>query len=473
MRNGWTRYFFVYGAAAVLFLVFCGLGFSAPQAAGAKSGEVKVGVGETIITAPIGTAMAGYARTKPSDGVHDELHARSLVIEGADGTTVVFMTLAVVNISRNLFDQVRNGVNKETGVPVENIMISCTHTHSGPEIRGPEDAYSKLLVERSIACAVDAWKKRVPGRIGTDITRVFELGRNDRRMLYGGVHPDPTVGLIKVEDARGKLLGVAFNYGCHPSTLDLHSYKFTEDWPYYAIEGIKNKVGKDVWVAFYQSAQGDVKVGYTAELSAIGAAVPLRTFEYAELKGNQMSDAVLKALPAIKTARNVEVKATQKSFVFPARESFYLTVEEAQKQADEAAATLKKMEENSANIGKRRLDSFRVENYLAGLRLQAAKRVANPNRAKTITIYQQAFRIGDTAIVTFPCEVFSEIGLKVKQQSPVKKTFVIGLAGAMGGYLPTADEFLEDGYAALISPFSPMAEQSLIDSSEELIGVIK
>ena len=134
MRNGWTRYFFVYGAAAVLFLVFCGLGFSAPQAAGAKSGEVKVGVGETIITAPIGTAMAGYARTKPSDGVHDELHARSLVIEGADGTTVVFMTLAIVNISRNLFDQIRNGVNKETGIPVENIMLSCTHTHSGPEV---------------------------------------------------------------------------------------------------------------------------------------------------------------------------------------------------------------------------------------------------------------------------------------------------------------------------------------------------
>jgi neutral ceramidase len=472
MSKSWIKYFLVSGATAVLFLVFCSLGFSAPQAA-VKSADVKVGMGETVITAPIGTAMAGYARTKPSDGIHDELHARSLVIEGSDGTSVVFMTIAIVNISRNLFDQIRTGVSKETGIPVQNIMISCTHTHSGPEIGGPQDAYSKFLVERSIASGVDAWKKRVPGRVGTDITKVFELGRNDRRMMYGGVHPDPTVGLIKIEDTKGKLIGVAFNYGCHPSTLDLHSYKFTEDWPYYAMEGIKNKVGKDVWVAFYQSAQGDVKVGYTAELSAIGAAVPVRTFEYCEFKGNQMSDAVLKALPAIKTSKNIDVKATEKSTVLPARDSFYLTVEEAQKQADEAAATLKKMQENSANIGKRRLDSFGVENYLAGLRLQAAKRMANPNRAKSITIYQQAFRIGDTAIVTFPCEVFSEIGLKVKQQSPVKKTFVVGLAGAMGGYLPTADEFLEDGYAALISPFSPKAEQGIIDSSEELIGVIK
>ncbi|MFA6471964.1 MAG: hypothetical protein WCU00_07980 [Candidatus Latescibacterota bacterium] len=455
-----------------LFLAFSRVGFSAPQTAAVKSGDVKVGMGETIITAPIGTGMAGYARTKPSDGVHDDLHARSLVVEGSDGATIVLMTLAIVNIPRPLFDQVREGVSKATGIPVENISISCTHTHSGPQIGGPNDPYSKLLVERSIASAVEAWEKRVPGRIGTAVTTVMELGRNDRRMEYGGMHPDPTVGLIKIEDAKGKLLGVAFNYGCHPSTLDLHSYKFTEDWPYYTIEGIKKKAGKDVWVAYYQSAQGDVKVGYSAELSAIGAAIPLRTFEYAELKGNQMVDAVLKALPSIKTARAAEVKATQKSFDLPARENYRLTVEEAQKEADNAAATLKKMEENSANIGKRMLDSYRVENYQATLRLQLAKRMANPNRPKTITILQQAFRINDAVLVTFPCEVFSEIGLKVKQQSPMKKTFVLGVAGALGGYLPTADEFPEEGYAALISPFSPKAEQGLIDSSEELIGVV-
>ena len=124
-------------------------------------------------------------------------------------------------------------------------------------------------------------------------------------------------------------------------------------------------------------------------------------------------------------------------------------------------------------FGPRYVDSYKVANYQAELRLSLAKHMANPNRPKTITILQQSVRIGDTVIVTFPCEVFSEIGLKVKQQSPVKKTFVVGLAGAMGGYLPTADEFLEDGYAALISPFSPKAEQGLIDSSEELLGVIK
>ncbi len=93
---------------------------------------VKVGLGDTIITPPIGMAMAGYARTKPSDGVHDDLHARSLVVEGDNGESTVLMTLGVIYVSRSYFDRIREGINKSTGIPVKNIIISCTHTHSGP-----------------------------------------------------------------------------------------------------------------------------------------------------------------------------------------------------------------------------------------------------------------------------------------------------------------------------------------------------
>jgi hypothetical protein len=271
---------------------------------------------------------------------------------------------------------------------------------------------------------------------------------------------------------RGKLLGVVFNYGCHPSTLDLHSFKFTEDWPYYSIKGIKEQTGQDVWVAYFQSAQGDVKVGYTAELSATGAEMQIRTFEYAEYKGNMMVDAVMKTLPSIKTSSTLDVAAAEKSFDFPAREGYRLTEAEAQAHADSAKAAMERAEKRTDIYGKRVIDAYRVENDLATLRLNAAKRFNNPDRQKTIKILQQSVRIGDTVFVTFPCEVFSEIGLKVKQQSPLENTFVLGLGGAMGGYLPTAEEFKEEGYAALISPFSPRAEQCLIDSSLELIGAV-
>ncbi|MDP2982246.1 MAG: neutral/alkaline non-lysosomal ceramidase N-terminal domain-containing protein [Candidatus Latescibacter sp.] len=438
--------------------------------------KIKVGVGETLINPPIGTPMSGYVRTDVSKGIHDDLHARSLLVEGSDGTTVVMMTISLVEIGKEYVEKIRAGINKATGIPKENIMISATHTHSGPELfsKDTSEQYKKLVVDNSIESAVSAWENRVPGRIGIDSTMVMELGRANRRLQHGGLHPDPMVGLIKIENDKGKLLGVAFNYGCHPSTLDLHNLQFTEDWPFFAIQGIKKSVGKDVWVAYYQSAQGDIKVGYTAELSAVGAEMPIRNWWYAEVKGNQMTAAVLKALPRIKTSGDEVVKSTSGVFDYPLKESFNLTIEQAGNALKAARQKLAEMEKIKDTLGKRVLDEARVAVFLTGMEVDNAKMVAEKNRPAAMKLEQQAIRIGDAAFVSFPCEVFSEIGLKVKQQSPFTKTFVIGLANEPDvGYLPTAEEFKEDNYEVLGSPFSPKAEQVCIDSSLSLIGKLK
>ncbi len=448
------------------FLLGLALAFSTPG-----FGAIKVGMGETVITPPVGIALYGYARANVSDGVHDDLHARSLVIEGENGTTAVFTTLALEWISRPIFDAIRTGIQKETGIPAQNIIISATHTHSGPELQPLDHPYTKTLIARSVESAVTAWKTRAPGKIGFGSGVAREMGMNDRQMLYGGLHPDPEVGVIKVENLKGKLLGVAFIYGCHPSVLSKYNLKITEDWPYYSIKGLRDKLGKQVWTAYYQSAQGNVKVGYSAELSAVGADMPIRTFEFAEYKGNMLVDAVMKVLPSIKTTARSDVAVAEKTFDFPARDGYRMTVEEAQKQADEAKASMEEARKRTDIYGKRMIESYQMKNYLAGLRLHAAKTFNAPDRPKTIKILQQAARIGDTVFISFPCEVFAEIGLEVKQRSP-KKTFVLGLAGCFDEYLPTAGEYKEEGYASLISPFAPEAEQSLLDSSRELIGQV-
>ncbi|HOW86359.1 MAG TPA: neutral/alkaline non-lysosomal ceramidase N-terminal domain-containing protein [Candidatus Aminicenantes bacterium] len=434
----------------------------------------KVGLGETIITPPVGMEMAGYRRTEPSKGVHDDLFARSLLVEGPDGTTVVLMTLSLVEVQRPWIEAIREGVASQTGIPGRNILISATHTHSGPAASGPDDPYTKTLIAKSIESAVLAWKNRVPGQIGLDSTVVMELGRANRRLDWGGLHPDPQVGLIKVADAKGKLLGVAFIYGCHPSTLDLHNLLFTEDWPYFAIRDIKAALGSDVWVAYFQSAQGDIKVGYTAELSAVGAAMPLRTWEYAELKGRQMSEAVLKALPGVQTTPVGPVKNVNGTFDYPLNLDSPLTVEEAEGQLAAVDNKLADLEKRQDAVGRRVLDRARVESFLAGMRLANAKKALDKSRPAVMKLEQQAVRIGDTAFVTFPAEVFSEIGLAVKKRSPFPRTFVIGLADESDvGYLPTAEEFKEEYYEVLGSPFSPKAEQACIEASLSLLERLK
>ena len=435
--------------------------------------KIKVGVGETIITPPVGTPMAGYRRKGVSTGVHDDLFARSLVVEGEDGTGIVLMTLDLVNLNVRYMEEIKGVISHETGIPEANIIISCTHTHSGPSIGGASEDYRRQLVDNCVASAVDAWNSRVPGRIGTGDTVELELGKNDRRMHYGGLHPDPEVGIIKIEDAKGKLLGIAFNYGCHPSTLDLHNLEFTADWPYYSIKGIKEYVGEDVWVAYFQSAQGNVKVGYTAELSAVGADMGIRNFWYAEHKGNMMVWSVLEALPEIMTSGDITVSATNGNFDFPLRESYHMSTAEAKKADNAAKAKLAEMEKQFETLGVRVLDDYRVDVFVTELQLSTAKWVEKNPNPQPQNMQLQALRLGDAMFVTFPAEVYAEIGLRVKERSSMDKTYVIGLTSGHGGYMPTAEEYLEGGYSGVMTRYSAKCGDVLVDASMQLIAELE
>ena len=483
-----------------LFTILCLIGFNLPLIA-----QIKVGVAEAIITPPdpIGVKMAGYDRgTNTSTGVHDDLYARALVVEGEDGTSSAMITVAVVNMNEAVMDQIRTGVNKETGIPFKNVIVSSTHTHSGPLMGSPDNPYVKFFISRAVKSASDAWKSRVPGKIGVGSTEIFGMAQNDRRMEYGGLPSDPEAAVIKVENAAGKLLGIFFNYSCHPSVLDLHNLKFTEDWPYFTIKGIKEKLPKGVIVGYFQSAQGDSKVGYLAELSAVGAYMQgIRSFEFAEKKGRVLTEAVLKTIPGITTSSKLSVKVAYDKFSVPRRTTFPISHAEALIWQEKAKATLaekeklvlyypkdqdglNKLQEAARElyakgdpgkyIGPRTLDKFKVDLWLATQAVNQSKMIeAMPSNPAPFMLPMQAIRLGNTVFVTFPAEVFSDIGVSVKNQSPFQNTFIFGVAGGYNGYIASAAEFLEGGYAVNGSPYAPQAEKIIIEASLDLINRVK
>ena len=469
------------------------------------SAKIKVGVAETVITPPnpIGVRMAGYDRgVNTSAGVHDDLYARSLVVEGDDGTSSAMITVALVNMSELIMNNIRDGVSKGTGIPFKNVIISSTHTHSGPVLGPVDDPYVKFFISRAVQSASNAWKGRVFGKIGVGTTEVFGMAMNDRRMEYGGVPADPEAAVVKVENAAGKLMGLFVNYSCHPSVLDLHNLKFTEDWPYFAIKGIKAKLPKGVIVGYFQSAQGDSKVGYLAELSAVGTYMQgIRSFEFAEKKGLVLADAVLKVISGIKTSESISVKVAYDKFRVPRRTTFPISHAEALSWQEKAKATLAekeklilfypqdkdgvdKLQEAARElyakggpgnfIGPRTLDKFKVDLWLATQAVNQSKMIeAIPPNPEPFMMPMQAIRLGNTVFVTFPAEVFSEVGLAVKTKSPFENTFIFGVAGGYNGYIATASEFLEGGYAVNGSPYAPQAEKVIIDASLELINRVK
>ncbi|MFC1651426.1 neutral/alkaline non-lysosomal ceramidase N-terminal domain-containing protein [Candidatus Latescibacterota bacterium] len=452
-----------------------------------ETSNILVGVGETVITPSENVRMRGFARSQVSTGVHDDLHARSLVVEDADGSTAVLMAVSLCGMSEDYAGRIRSGITEKTGILGDRIVISCTHTHSGPNVGSSHDLYNKEEVERTVASpeyraflidqcvasAVEAWESRIPGRIGISGVHVPELGRNRRKLLYGGLHPDPEAAVIKIEDTHGNLLGVAFNYGCHPSALDWRNTLISEDWPYYAIRGIKDELGEDVWVAYYQAAEGDINVGYMSELSAVGVYMPIRNYEYIEVKGGQMADAVLGAIHGIETFGDVDVASASDRFDYPLRDNYPVTVDQAELEAGTAKKQLAEMENDPALRDTRHIDNARVAVFQTDQRLQAAIRFYSDGvRSTTRSLEQQAVRIGDAVFVTFPGELFSEIGLAIKNRSPLEKTFVLGVTSGPGGYLPTAKEFIEGDYEVDGSSYSPETENVCIKSSLELIGQV-
>ena len=84
--------------------------------------------------------MAGYYSARGAEGTHDPLLAKALVFE-KDGTRVALVALDLISTTRGLVEETRKLIEKQTGIPGKHVMISATHSHTGPVLsdtrRGP------------------------------------------------------------------------------------------------------------------------------------------------------------------------------------------------------------------------------------------------------------------------------------------------------------------------------------------------
>ncbi len=93
--------------------------------------QIKVGVGKADITPSLGTPSSGYYIERLATNVHDELFARALVLE--DGKkTLVLVVVDNIDVAPYGFKEARKRIQQEFNIPTSNIVISETHTHTGP-----------------------------------------------------------------------------------------------------------------------------------------------------------------------------------------------------------------------------------------------------------------------------------------------------------------------------------------------------
>ncbi|MCB1226908.1 MAG: neutral/alkaline non-lysosomal ceramidase N-terminal domain-containing protein, partial [Verrucomicrobiales bacterium] len=226
---------------ALLFLLL------AAATGSAMGAPLKAGAATSNITPDMGVVLDGtIMKIGPAKHVHDELHARCLVLN--DGTTTLaFAVCDVTMMEAAIVEEAKSLVREHLDIPPENIVISATHTHSSPRALsvgfGPaNDAYHHVLARRIADGIRRAHNNLAPAAIGwgsvakpefvfnrrwfvsAESKRANPFGRIGERVQFapsaqeaekpsGPV--DPEFFVLSVRHADGRPLCVLGNYGLH------------------------------------------------------------------------------------------------------------------------------------------------------------------------------------------------------------------------------------------------------------------
>ncbi|MCR9292336.1 MAG: neutral/alkaline non-lysosomal ceramidase N-terminal domain-containing protein [bacterium] len=240
--------------------------FFAPMVAFGQ-GQIRVGLAQADITPPIGGKTTGYSSAKPTDGIHDPVTARVVVLQSEEAcVAIVSCDLCIYN-SPALHDQV-----KQLGV--DRLLLHNTHTHAGPKMDedfpSAENPWRQTVDQRILSAIQEAKNDMFQGYFAASETQI-QLGynrliqrgdyaltyfENPERIPYGQV--DPTVGVIRITDDAGKARAVLVHYACHPVVLGPRNIKISADYPGVVRRIIEERIGDDCMCVFLQGGAGDI-----------------------------------------------------------------------------------------------------------------------------------------------------------------------------------------------------------------------
>ena len=365
--------------------------------------ELLAGSASADITPPIGGRMYGYGArgANVSEGVHDPLYAKALVLENGDGRLAI-VTLDWGTVTEENSERIKRLVKKETGI--ENVLCVASHSHSAP---APDPAFPTKRkpylreAEEKIAGAIAAAARSVvPARIRVGHGEVRE-GHNRRKVLPDGTVEmfwenrervptspvDYQLGVIRVESTSGETIATLVNFQCHPVVLGPENLLISADYPGVMRGLVEDALGGEC--LFLQGAAGDINPFWDKTPPSEGA------YEQVELMGKTIAEEVIRV-------------------------------------SGEAHA----IEEDPA---------ISVHTEIVPL----ARRDDPERKERNLMAEVNTVVIGnDLALATFPGEFFVEHGLRLKRESKIKHTFFVGYTNRRLRYFTTIKACTEGGYGA-------------------------
>ncbi len=366
------------------------------------------GTARLEITPPIGYSMGGYgARKGVSTGIHDPLFVTALVLK-TEKETLVFITCDLV-IASSL--RVESEIQRRFGI--SNVLISSSHTHSGPSMRPhtrhtPEipsamSMWWKQTENKFIQAVGQANANLFPARIGAG-TGHIHIGHNRRKVFPDGTvkmfwrnatkeptRPvDPIVTVLRIDDSSGNPKVVLVNYSCHPTVLGPDNLQISADYVGVMREYVEKKIPGSTCL-FIFGASGDINPYFDKQ------PITENPFEAVEWTGNRLGRTVVQTTHKITTQSIDENSLSYISKVHEVRHRF--------------------------------------------------------NADQTVKIATSVGVLSDTiGFVSFSADPFVQHQIRLREQSKPAITFVFAHTSTKGipyaQYLPTIRAAVEGGYGA-------------------------
>ena len=385
----------------------------------------------------MGTLLAGYPRKSPAVQIHDDLLVSGLAFD--DGKTrALLLSFDLIGLEEESIRRIKMECAKICDIDPENILLTCTHTHSGPYTisvhqrsdteylenlfvwvqEAVEDAFvdmTEVLVFHYSVAAHENINRRI---VFPDNSCLYLPDNKHLHNLADGV-VDPELGILFfMNNLTKENAATLVNYAAHPlssQTGGISSSTITSDYPYYLRDQVEKEIGGTC--IFIQGAAGDLhpkefECGFTAT----------------EKMGKNLARKVIHAYYAIGGYYDYLQTEPEKRY--------QIINPEIKTHTEKFMMNFREGDSNYRKYFQKREGSIEAE--------------------------LQYLLIGDICLVGVPGELLVEPGLEIKWHSPFQKTFILYNSTAYLSYIAHTNTFVSSGYEPDTSPFDKFSAFDLV-----------
>lgn len=454
--------------------------------------SLMVGFAETDITPPDGFPIAGYFHERLATGQIDPLKARAVVFRGNNQQAAI-VACDLTGISVDLAKEVRSLAADRTGIPAEHIVLTASHSHTAP------DYYKSLFLHQASQPLEDLRRDYVIRLIDQIATAIENAHRNcgavqirtgnaeqktpvsfNRRFVMkdGSVRTwmshsnpdvvraagpiDPEIGMVQVATPDGKPIGFISSFALHLDTVG--GLRWSADYPYFIEQNLRKTLGPEVVSVFGTGCCGDINHSNPSSTER----------NKTDMIGNSLGETITAALDSLQPLTSDRLQVRHAIVPIPIQDA----------GPEQVAAAIAVMKRVSAGEQVDFFDHVTAHKTLLADRMKNRPSIAGPGDPTSLLFTHTWAGIGDTlpvdvnvvtigndvAIICLPGEVFVELGLAIKQNSPFKTTMIMELSNSVETcYIPTRAAYAVGSYEVTNSTVQPGSGEILVEAALKLL----